>query len=268
MDLGLIGRVAIVTGGSDGIGKSTAAKLLDEGASVAICGRDQERLDAAAAELRGTDRDGYAQDQTRADRLFALAMDVTTPGALERLVAETVELFGGLDILVNNAGVANAKPFDQVNDALWHADLDLKLGAAVDATRAALPHLRASGRGRIVNVTAIGGKHPGAGSLPTSVSRAAGLALTKAMSKDLAGDGILVNAVCIGLVKSGQQERSGANRGLTPDQTWADLATSVPLGRVGEAEEVANVIAFLASDAASYVSGVAINVDGGMSPVT
>ena len=254
MDLGLTGRVAIVTGGSDGIGKATAARLLDEGASVAICGRDQARLDAALADLRG-------------DRLLGLALDVTEPGALDRLVAETLARFGGLDILVNNAGVSNAKPFDQVDDALWQADLDLKLGAAVVATRAALPHLRASGRGRIINVTAIGGKHPGAGSLPTSVSRAAGLALTKAMSKDFAGDGILVNAVCIGLVKSGQQERSGASRGLSADETWADLGRAVPLGRVGEAEEVANVIAFLASDAASYVSGVAINVDGGLSPV-
>jgi NAD(P)-dependent dehydrogenase (short-subunit alcohol dehydrogenase family) len=268
MELGLAGKVAIVTGGSDGIGKATAARLLDEGASVAICGRDQQRLDAAAAELRGTDGDGYSTDQARADRLFALAMDVTEPGALERLVAETVELFGRLDILVNNAGVSNAKPFDQVDDALWQSDLDLKLGAAVTASRAALPHFRAAGGGRIVNVTALGGKAPGASSLPTSVSRAAGLALTKAMSKDLAADGILVNAVCIGLVKSGQQERSGAARGLSPAETWAELGSAVPLGRVGEAAEVANVIAFLASDAASYVSGVAINVDGGLSPVT
>lgn len=275
MDLGLIGRVAIVTGGSDGIGKATAARLLDEGASVAICGRDQGRLDAALADLRGVDQSGERLDgshldaaqQDRADRLLGLALDVTEPGALDRLVAETVALFGRLDILVNNAGVSNATRFDQVDDALWSADLDLKLGAAVVATRAALPHLRASGHARIVNVTAIGGKHPGAGSLPTSVSRAAGIALTKAMSKDLAGDGILVNAVCIGLVKSGQQERSGAARGLTPDETWADLGGAVPLGRVGEAAEVANVIAFLASDAASYVSGVAINVDGGLSPV-
>ena len=273
MDLGLTGRVAIVTGGSDGIGKAIAARLLDEGASVAICGRDQGRLDAALAELRGVDQSGERLDgspldaaqQRRADRLLGLALDVTEPGALERLVAETVARFGRLDILVNNAGVSNAKRFDQVDDALWSADLDLKLGAAVVAARAALPHLRASGHARIVNVTAIGGKHPGAGSLPTSVSRAAGIALTKAMSKDLAGDGILVNAVCIGLVKSGQQERSGASRGLTSEQTWADLGRAVPLGRVGEAAEVANVIAFLASDAASYVSGVAINVDGGLS---
>jgi NAD(P)-dependent dehydrogenase (short-subunit alcohol dehydrogenase family) len=100
------------------------------------------------------------------------------------------------------------------------------------------------------------------------VSRAAGIALTKAMSKDFAADGILVNAVCIGLVKSGQQERSGASRGLSPEETWADLGRQVPIGRVGEAEEVANVIAFLASDAAAYVSGVAINVDGGLSSAT
>jgi NAD(P)-dependent dehydrogenase (short-subunit alcohol dehydrogenase family) len=234
---------------------------------VAICGRDPERLDAAASTLRG-DAPAHVPEGHRANRVLALAMDVTEPGALDHLVADTVARWGRLDILVNNAGVSNAKPFDEADDALWNADLDLKLHAAIVAVRAALPHLKASGRGRIINVTAIGGKAPGAGSLPTSVSRAAGIALTKAMSKDFAADGILVNAVCIGLVKSGQHERAGAARGLSPEETWADLGRQIPIGRIGEAAEVANVIAFLASDAASFVSGVAINVDGGMSPVT
>ncbi len=161
------------------------------------------------------DGDGYSPDQSSADRLFALAMDVTDPGALDRLVAETVGLFGRLDILVNNAGVSNAKPFDQVDDALWQSDLDLKLGAAVTASRRAAALAR--GRRRTHRERHRDRREaPRGGFAADVVSRAAGLALTKAMSKDLAADGILVNAVCIGLVKSGQQERSGAARGLTP----------------------------------------------------
>ncbi len=252
MELGLSGRVAAITGGSDGIGKATAARLLAEGARVAICGRNEQRLADAATELGD---------------VLAIRADVSVAADVERFIAAVVEHFGALDILVNNAGVSNAKPFEQVDDATWTADLDSKLAAAVRTSRAALPSLKASGHGRIINVTAIGGKHPAAGSLPTTVSRAAGIALTKAMSRDLAADGILVNAVCIGLVKSGQQARSGERQGMTPDEYFEKLGDGIPLGRMGEADEVANVIAFLASDAASYVTGVAINVDGGLSPV-
>ena len=200
MDLGLAGRIAAITGGSDGIGKATAARLLAEGARVAICGRDEQRLAEAAAELGD---------------VLAIQADVSSAEDIERFIAETVAQLGGLDILVNNAGVSNAHPFDEVDDDTWTGDLDMKLAAAVRTSRAALPSLRTSGHGRIINVTAIGGKHPGAGSLPTSVSRAAGIALTKAMSRDLAADGILVNTVCIGLVKSGQQARAGERQGMT-----------------------------------------------------
>lgn len=251
MELGLNGRVAAITGGSDGIGKATAARLLAEGARVAICGRDEQRLAAAASELGD---------------VLAVRADVSVAADVDRFIATVIDRFGGLDILVNNAGSMSAAPFDRVDDDTWSADLDAKLMAAVRTSRAALPALRASGRGRIINVTAISGRSPGPATLPTSVTRAAGIALTKAMSKDLAADGILVNTVCIGLVKSGQQARAGQSQGMTPDEFYAAAGQRVPLGRMGEADEVANVITFLASDAASYVTGVAINVDGGLSP--
>lgn len=253
MDFGLRGRRAAITGGSDGIGLATAKRLLDEGARVAICGRDQQRLADAVARLGGD--------------VLPVQADVSIAEDVERFIAAAVDAFGGLDLLVNNAGTSNASPFDQVADERWIGDYDSKVMAAIRTTRAALPALRASEHAAVVNVTAIGGKHPGAGSVPTTVSRAAGLALTKAMSKDLAADGIRVNAVCIGLVKSGQQARAGEAQGMTPDQYYEKLGASVPLRRFGEAEEVANVIAFLGSDAASYVTGVAVNVDGGLSPV-
>lgn len=254
MELGLQGKVAIVTGASEGIGKATARKLLDEGATVAICARREDVLRRAAEELGG------------GERLLASTADVTRRADVERFVAEVAARFGRIDIVVNNAGTASAHAFEALDDDVWAADLDLKLHAAIRTIRAALPHLKRAG-GRIVNLTTPSGKTPGARSLPTSVSRAAGIALTKALSKELAEYRILVNTVCVGLIKSAQQERHGKSAGLTPEQHYRELGKSVPLARVGEAEEVANVIAFLVSDAASYVTGTSINVDGGSSAV-
>ena len=153
------------------------------------------------------------------------------------------------------------------DDAVWATDFEMKVFGAIRLAKLVIPHMRKAGGGRIINVTNIGAKTPAAGSTPTSISRAAGIALTKAMSKEFAPDNILVNTVCIGLVKSGQQARAGQSQGMTPDEFYDATGQRVPLGRMGEAAEVANVITFLASDAASYVTGVAINVDGGLSPV-
>src|SRR5262245_23899942 len=260
MDLGLRGKVAIVTGGSDGLGLATAARLGSEGAAVAICGRDGSRLKDAAERLR---REGT--------QVLEVQADVTRPGDLEALVAATVERFGRLDILVNNAGASAARGFDTVDDAAWQADLDLKLFAAIRCVRLCVPHMRQAGGGRIVNVLNTGAKAPGARSMPTSVSRAAGLALTKALSKELGKDGILVNAVCIGMVKSGQWERYWARDGRpgTIEGYYERLARErdIPVGRVGEADELGALIAFLVSAQAAFITGVAINFDGGHSAV-
>lgn len=257
MDLGLAGKVAIITGGSEGIGKATARALAREGARVAICARRPDVLDAAAAEIRAA----------TGGEVLGLPADVMRAADVERVVGQVVDTLGPPTILVNNAGTSAAAPFERVGDDAWAADLDLKLMAAVRAARLVIPHMRAAGGGRIVNLTNIGAKQPGAGSLPTSVSRAAGIALTKAMSKDLARDNILVNTVCIGLIKSAQIERAAGRRfpGLPLDQAWLKMGENVPLGRVGEATEAADLITFLVSDRASYITGVAINVDGGTS---
>jgi 3-oxoacyl-[acyl-carrier protein] reductase len=254
MELGLKDKVAIVTGGSEGIGRATAERFLQEGARVAICARRSEVLERAESELAG----GAA--------LLCCTADVTRAEDVSRFVAAVEQRFGRIDILVNNAGTASAHPFEQATDEIWASDLDLKLHAAVRTIRAALPLLKRRG-GRIINITTPSGKQPGAGSLPTSVSRAAGIALTKALSKELAEHGILVNTVCVGLIESAQQARAAERRGVSPEQHYRELGASVPLGRVGGAAEVANVIAFLASEAASYVTGTSINVDGGSSAV-
>jgi NAD(P)-dependent dehydrogenase (short-subunit alcohol dehydrogenase family) len=257
MELGIEGRVAIVTGGSEGIGKATATLLAAEGAQVAICARRAEVLQAAA----------HAIERRTGRAVLAIPADVTVAADVERVVATVREHLGTPRILVNNAGTSAAAPFERVGDERWAADLDLKLMGAIRMSRLVVPLMRDAGGGAIVNVTAIAGKHPAAGSLPTSVSRAAGIALTKAMSKDLGPANIRVNTVCIGLVKSAQIERAALSRfpDLPLDQAYARMAGGAPLGRIGEAEEAASVIAFLVSEAASYVTGVAVNVDGGAS---
>src|SRR5438105_8719874 len=256
MDLGLRGKVAAITGGSDGIGKATAMRLAQEGASVAICARRADVLQQAAAEIAAT-----------GGSVLAVVADVMNPADCQRFITETVERFGRLDILVNNAGTSNAHPFEAIDDEVWQQDLELKLYGAIRCSRAAIPHMKQQGGGRIINITMVGGKQPGKSSMPTTISRAAGQAFTKALSRDLAEFNILVNTVCIGLIKSGQMRRGAERAGLTPEQRYEQMGKNIPLGRVGEAAEAANVVAFLASEAASYITGTAINVDGGMSGV-
>ena len=256
MELGLKGKVAAVTGGSEGIGRAAVQRLVAEGAKVALCARRPEILNAFAEELRKGGGD-----------VLAIVADATRPGDMERFIEETVKKYGRLDIVVNNAGGTGQDPFEKVTDDAWQKDLDVKVFAHVRTTRAAVPHMKKNGGGRIINLNMVGAKQPFAGSFPTTISRAAGLALTKALSKEYAADNILVNAVAVGKIKSMQQERRAARTGVSVAEHYEKTGKTVPLGRMGEAEEVANVIAFLASDAASYVTGCCINVDGGISGV-
>ncbi len=256
MDLQLNGRVALVTGGSQGIGKAVAAMLAQEGASVVIAARGAELLDKVATEIRAA-----------GGKVHAVAADVSQAADCERLVAETIKTFGRLDILVNNAGTSATGEFESVTDEAWQADFNLKLFAAIRLARLVVPGMRQHGWGRIINMTNIGAKQPRAKSMPTTVTRAAGLAFTKAMSKEFAASNILVNTVCIGLIKAGQHERKAARAGVPVEQMYDAMAKDIPLGRVGRAEEVASVVAFLASEAASYVTGSSVNLDGGASAV-
>lgn len=255
MELGLAGKVALITGSSRGIGLETALFLMREGAQVTICARNEARLKEAAAHIL---------EQTGKE-VFYIATDVTKEEDCQKAVAATVEKYGRLDILVNNAGTSQAHPFEKVDADLWQQDLDLKLFGAIHCSRAAIPHMREAGGGAIVNVTAVLGKTPPASSLPTTVSRAAGMALTKAMSKDLGPDNIRVNTVCIGWIRSEQVEKMWKNQ--NPEMSWEEFSNKerqIPLGRIGNTDEAAKVITFLVSDAASYVTGTSVNIDGGM----
>jgi NAD(P)-dependent dehydrogenase (short-subunit alcohol dehydrogenase family) len=261
MDLGLQDKVAVITGGSEGIGRGAAESLAREGVAVVICARRAAVLEQAAQEIA---------EQSGA-QIVPVAADVTHADEVERVIQTAVQRFGRLDILVSNAGTSSTGAFESLDDETWQADLDLKLFGAIRASRAAIPHLRAAGGGSIINILNLGSKAPGPRSYPTSVSRAAGLALTKALSKEFAADRIRVNAILIGLIKSGQHERrwraAGANGSL--DDYYAQMArtANIPLGRVGEAGEVGDLIAFLCSSRGAYITGVAINMDGGTSAV-
>jgi NAD(P)-dependent dehydrogenase (short-subunit alcohol dehydrogenase family) len=266
MDLGLTGKVAIITGGSDGIGKAAAASLAAEGARVVICARRAEKLDQAAAEIMAGLPAG-AQGE-----VVGIPADVRDAAQIKQLFAKTIERFGRIDILVNNAGTSAAHPFEEATEEIWDEDIQLKLYGAIHCIRAALPHMRAQGGGRIINITTPGGKAPGGRSVPTSVTRAAGIAMTKALSKEVAESNILVNTVCVGLFKSGQhvtryEKTRDSQPELTLDAFYANLGKNVPLGRVGEAREAGDLIAFLASERASYITGASVNVDGGTSAV-
>ena len=260
MQIDLSGRVALITGASQGLGRAMAMRFAASGADVAMLARGTEALEAAVAEI----------GQFAPGRILAVPCDITDPSVREAAITRVAANLGGVDILVNNAGSSRRGPVEDQDRDVMLGDLDLKLLSPLELIRAVVPSMKARKWGRIINITAIVGKAPDGGSLPTSVSRGAGITMTKALSKELAPWNILVNTLCVGKIKSGQWERryAASGAGQSYDEFLRPVGDTVPLKRMGEAEEFANVACFLASDAASYVTGTAINVDGGLCAVT
>jgi NAD(P)-dependent dehydrogenase (short-subunit alcohol dehydrogenase family) len=258
MDVSLAGRTAVITGGSKGIGLAIATRFAASGADVAIVARGREALDDAVKTVGANGR-----------RVVGVQGDVALAADVKRAYDEIMKALGKIDIVVNNAGTSATGPFEKLTDEFLQHDLDQKLFAAIRLTRLVWPQMKERRWGRIINVLNIGAKAPRGGSAPTSITRAAGMALTKVLSHEGAPHNILVNAMLVGLIVSDQWVKRHAK--TAPDSDFdaftKDLAKAVPMGRMGTAEEFANLACFLASDQGSYITGTAINVDGGRSPV-
>lgn len=250
MDLGLKDKVAIVTGGSRGLGRAMAQGLVREGSRVVICAREADVLEHAAQEMRG-----------EGGQVMAVPADMTQESDIQRLVQTTLDSFGRIDILVNNVGGAlgGATPSDED----WHATIDLNLMAAVRTCRLVVPEMRRQRSGRIINISSIYGRESG-GAQTYNASKAAIISFSKSLANQVAAEGITVNSVCPGSIQfpGGSWDRRVQQ---DPEGMARFVEQSIPSGRFGTAEEVASVVVFLASERASWVTGAAITVDGGQS---
>jgi 3-oxoacyl-[acyl-carrier protein] reductase len=254
MELGLDGKVCVVTGASRGIGFEVGRSLCSEGAQVLFVGRDADALVEAAEGCGGE----------------YLAGDITEPELAERIVATCAEQMGGIDVLVNNAGTSFAKAIDELTDDDWQGQWELNVLAPMRLMRAAAPRMAARGGGRIVNVCSSAGKRPSQTNAAYSVTKAAELSLSRTFADAYAPDGVLVNAVAPAAVTSplwladgGLADQSAAAKGISREEALAAQRGRIPLGRLAEPGEIADVVVFLSSARASMVTGAAWSVDGG-----
>ncbi|QCK88205.1 SDR family oxidoreductase [Phreatobacter aquaticus] len=257
MDLKLTGKVAVVTGGSLGIGRAIAAELAAEGVDVVIAARDAARLEAVAAEISAeTGR-----------RVVAAAGDMTNPADIARVMEAARQAFGPIDILVNNAGASPMGRIADTADAVWEKSINLKLMGYVRSARDVLPAMRARRWGRIINVIGRSGHQPRAAYMTGGAVNAALLNFTLALAEECAPDNVLVTGVNPGPVQTDRWNtliaQGAAIAGQGADQTNKAAIASVPLGRVGLPDEVSGMVAFLCSDRASFITGTCINIDGG-----
>jgi 3-oxoacyl-[acyl-carrier protein] reductase len=252
--------VALVTGASRGIGKASALALAGEGCNVAICARGKEALDQAAEEIRA-----------KGVEALAVQADVTKSEAVKNFVAQAAEEFGHIDILVNNAGTGRLSDLMELPEEEFRYNMDLMFFGLIRCSKEVVPHMRKQGWGRIINISSIFGKQPG-GLVDYDAIKAAVIMFTKDLANYLAKDNILVNAVCPGPTRTllwegpGQLgDQLGQMLGMSGQEaiTWFS-EQNIPLGRHGYPEEIAHMVAFLASEKASFITGQAINIDGGM----
>ncbi len=255
MDLGLKDKVAIVTGASRGIGFAIAERLLAEGARVAVCGRDQDRLDEAEFRLRPR------------GEVLAVSADTADPTARESFVRAVADRFGQIDMLVNNAGTHVRASVDDMTDEQLQRQLNDKLFGFYGMIRLVLPGMRARKDGRIVNVIGQAVRHPHPDRLPSGIANAAAQAMTKAVADAVARDNVRVNSVCPQYIATELVQtliaKEMKERGVDKATASAGFTRATVLGRMGKAEEVADMVAFLLSDRANFVCGSSVSLDGG-----
>jgi len=260
MDLGLKGKVALITGASQGIGKAIALTLAEEGCNLAICARRKEALDSSAKEIRA-----------KGVEVLAIQSDVTKPEDNKNFVSQAAKKFGRIDILVNNAGYGNASDPMELPEEIFRHHMDLMLFGPIQLIREVVPHMRKQGWGRIINISSVFGKQPG-NQLDYDSIKASLQMVTKDFSNRLAKENILVNAVCPGPIRTplwegpgALAEKIGQHLGMSAPEAMKWFAEqNIPLGHHGDPEDIANLVAFLASDKAKFITGQSINVDGGM----
>ncbi len=261
MDLGLRGRVAIVCAASRGLGRAIASALAREGSHVVLCARDAAELDAAAREIRVSVADPRV-------RILPLPADLTDAGQIRSLVAAANQELGRIDILVTNAGGPPVAPFPDLDDSAWDRGIELTLMSVVRCVREVLPIMRKQQWGRIVNVASVSARQPLTDLVLSSTLRPGILGLAKVLANRYSGEGVLVNTVTPGYILTSRQEEAcrerAEERGIPYEQYLQELVREIPAGRLGTPDELADVVVFLCSERAGYVSGATVSVDGGM----
>ena len=258
MNLGLTDKVAVVGASSKGLGRAIALGLAHEGAKVTICARNSDALEATADDIR---------NQTGTE-VLAVPTDVSQPAQVENLIRTAIDHFGGIDILVNNAGGPRAGRFDDLDAQDYQDAVHLNLMSTINLCRAVVPSMRTRGGGRIINLTSVSVKQPVDNLMLSNMARTGVIGFAKTLATELALDKILVNNVCPGIIFTDRIQQLATVRaeeaGITFDEALEKMTADIPIGRIGDPDEFATLVVFLASERASYITGTTIQVDGGM----